>query len=63
MVLHPEVLQKAQEELDTVVGNDRLPSFADRPNLPYINAVVLEVFRWHNIGPTGMYSVPPYNLS
>ena len=35
MTLHPEVLVKAQEEIDSVVGNDRLPGFSDRPNLPY----------------------------
>jgi cytochrome P450 len=40
---HPEVQKKAQEELDRVVGHDRLPTFEDRPNLPYLNAVVSEV--------------------
>ncbi|KAJ7274641.1 cytochrome P450 [Mycena rebaudengoi] len=34
--LYPEVQRKAQEELDRVVGHDRLPSFEDRPNLPSI---------------------------
>lgn len=39
MTLFPEVLQKAQDEVDRVVGRDRLPEFSDRDNLPYITAL------------------------
>jgi len=53
LALHPEVLKKAQSEIDAVVGSERLPTFADRPHLPYVNALVLEVFRWHTVVPTG----------
>lgn len=35
MMQHPEVLKKAQQEIDAVVGQDRLPSFEDRASLPY----------------------------
>jgi cytochrome P450 len=35
MMKHPEVLQKAQAEIDSVTGGERLPAFEDRPNLPY----------------------------
>ncbi|KAF9522936.1 cytochrome P450 [Crepidotus variabilis] len=51
MVLFPEVQKKAQAEIDTVIGNDRLPTLADMPHLPYVNAVVTEVLRWHTVGP------------
>jgi len=54
MVLNPDVQKKAQAELDAVLGNDRLPTLADRANLPYINAVVLEVLRWNSVAPTGV---------
>jgi len=37
---NPEVLVRAHEELDRVVGSDRPPTFDDVPNLPYINAMV-----------------------
>ena len=37
---------QAQEELDKVVGADRLPDFSDREKLPYIEAVYLETRRW-----------------
>ncbi|KZO94968.1 cytochrome P450 [Calocera viscosa TUFC12733] len=51
MTLYPDVQKKAQEELDHVVGKERLPTFADRPNLPYMNAVVKEVLRWAAVVP------------
>lgn len=53
MILHPEVMKKAQKEIDEVIGNDRLPTFADLDNLPYIDALRKEVHRWHAVGPTG----------
>ncbi|KAI5988963.1 cytochrome P450 [Pisolithus albus] len=51
MVLYPETQVKAQEEIDRVIGNDRLPEFKDRQNLPYVEAVFLEILRWHPINP------------
>ncbi|OSD03860.1 cytochrome P450 [Trametes coccinea BRFM310] len=47
MVRNPHVLRKAHEEMDNVVGNDRLPEFRDKASLPYLGAVLEEVFRWH----------------
>ena len=46
MTLHPEAQRKAQDELDRVVGLDRLPTFEDREQLPYVEALVTEVLRW-----------------
>ncbi|PYH49722.1 cytochrome P450 [Aspergillus saccharolyticus JOP 1030-1] len=54
LALFPEVQKKAQEEIDRVVGTDRLPVSADRENLPYIQAVVKEAFRWHPVVPMGL---------
>ena len=53
MTRYPEVQKKAQQELDAVVGNDRLPTIADREHLPYLRALVSEVLRWYPIGPLG----------
>lgn len=53
MALHPEVAAAAQAEIDSVVGSDKLPTFADRNDLPFVNALVLEVLRWHSVTPTG----------
>ncbi|KAJ3733363.1 cytochrome P450 [Lentinula guzmanii] len=40
---HPEIAHRAQEELDRVVGRDRLPNAEDEPNLPYVRAIIKEV--------------------
>ena len=53
MALYPEVQKKAQAEIDSVIGPNRLPNFEDRPSLPYINAVLKEVMRWHLVTPLG----------
>lgn len=54
MSLFPDVQKRAQEELDSVVGGGRLPGFQDQKNLPYIEAIVKEVLRWHPVAPMGL---------
>ncbi|KZT68558.1 cytochrome P450 [Daedalea quercina L-15889] len=56
MVLYPEVFGKAQEEVDRVVGKDRLPNLGDRPDLPYLECVLRETYRrvWHPPIPLGI---------
>jgi cytochrome P450 len=54
MTLFPEVQLKAQEEIDRIVGTKRLPNVEDRANLPYVDAIVKEVLRWHPVGPIGL---------
>ncbi|KAI0712884.1 cytochrome P450 monooxygenase [Fomitopsis betulina] len=54
MVLYPDVQRKAQAELDRVVGDSRLPDFGDRDALPYLEAVVMEVYRWCAPVPLGV---------
>lgn len=51
MTLYPRVMKKAQQELDSVVGTSRLPTFADRSSLPYVEALFTELLRWHTPGP------------
>ena len=45
MVRYPEVYRKLQEEIDQVVGNERLPDFDDRVSLPYTECVIKETYR------------------
>jgi cytochrome P450 len=54
MVTYPNVQRLLQEELDRVVGRERLPEFADAENLPYLEAVMRECFRWLPILPQGI---------
>ena len=51
---NPEAKHKAQAEIDEVVGHGRLPNFSDRARLPYISAVLKEVFRCGLVLPIGV---------
>ncbi|EKM55770.1 uncharacterized protein PHACADRAFT_256631 [Phanerochaete carnosa HHB-10118-sp] len=51
MLMNPDIQRKAQEEIDRVVGNGRLPDFTDRDLLPYVECVVKETMRWHPVAP------------
>ena len=53
MILYPEVQDKAQGEIDMIVGKGRLPRFTDRASLPYVNAIVKEILRWNPSVPLG----------
>ena len=46
MLLYPNAQAVAREELDRVVGAARLATLADRKDLPYIDAIVKETYRW-----------------
>jgi cytochrome P450 len=56
MAMHPAVQTKAQAEIDALLGPNptRLPTFADRAQLPYISLIVEEAQRWHPVAPMGL---------
>jgi hypothetical protein len=45
MTMYPEIQEKCQAEFDSVVGNDRLPTFSDRDSLPYLATMLKEAIR------------------
>ncbi|GLU14234.1 hypothetical protein SLE2022_308160 [Rubroshorea leprosula] len=47
----PENFKKATEELDRVIGRNRLVEEKDIVNLPYINSIVKETMRLHPVAP------------
>jgi cytochrome P450 len=53
-LLHPSIQRRAQAEIDKVVGHDRLPTLADRSDLPYLNACLKESSRWAPVGSEGV---------
>ncbi|KAI9448698.1 cytochrome P450 [Lactarius psammicola] len=55
VLLNPDVQTRAQHELDAVTGRERLPTFEDRPRLPFVAAMCKEVLRWR---PTVPLSIP-----
>lgn len=50
-------MRTAQKALDEVVGQDRLPTFADRQRLAYIEAAVLELMRSRLMLPSSIVRV------
>lgn len=46
MTLHPECQVQAQEEIDAVIGSERLPTFEDRSSLPYVESLLQESLRY-----------------
>lgn len=53
MIANHMIYKKAQSEMDLVTGGERLPTLEDKPNLPYVEALFLEVLRYNNVTPLG----------
>ncbi|KAH7926173.1 cytochrome P450 [Leucogyrophana mollusca] len=51
MALSPESQRRGQEEIDAVIGCERLANIADRSNTPFVDAIMKETLRWHPVAP------------
>ncbi|KAG9448465.1 hypothetical protein H6P81_008430 [Aristolochia fimbriata] len=51
LINHPQIFQKAREEIESIVGKSRVVEESDIPNLPYLQAVVKETLRLHPVAP------------
>lgn len=60
MILYPEVQRRAQQEIDNVVGDQRLPTMDDEPDLPYILGCMKESLRWM---PTTILGAVPHAVT
>ncbi|KAL4797741.1 cytochrome P450 [Aspergillus venezuelensis] len=49
MVHYPDWQRAMQDEIDSVVGSDRVPGFEDSASLPLVRAVVKETLRWRPV--------------
>jgi len=47
LIRNPQIMERAQAELDEVVGRNRMVEESDTDRLPYLHAVIKEVFRLH----------------
>ncbi|EIW74862.1 cytochrome P450 [Coniophora puteana RWD-64-598 SS2] len=59
MVLHPEAQARAYADIVRACGADRIPTFEDREDLPYIDAILRETERWYPVLPLGL----PHSVS
>ncbi|KAJ1300072.1 hypothetical protein OPQ81_002554 [Rhizoctonia solani] len=54
MILYPDAQQKAQDEIDTVIGASRLPGLGDQTQLPFTKRLIQEILRWCPVVPIGV---------
>lgn len=54
LMQNPDAQRKGQEEVDRVVGKDRLPDWQDIPNLTYANLILQETYRMNPLSPLGI---------
>ena len=62
MTLHPEIQQRAQDEIENVVGKCVFPTINDKKNLPYAMALMREMFRFAPVSPLGTNFPPMFVL-
>ncbi|XVF20427.1 hypothetical protein REPUB_Repub11eG0197700 [Reevesia pubescens] len=60
MLNQPGILEKATQEIDSVVGRERLVQESDFPKLNYVKACAREAFRLHPIAP---FNVPHVSVA
>ncbi|KAL9961782.1 hypothetical protein ACROYT_G030801 [Oculina patagonica] len=59
LVHYPECQTEVQSQLDEVVGRERMPGLDDRPNLPLVQATIMEALRLGNVAEA---AIPHYTL-
>lgn len=59
LITNPNAIVKAQEEVDRVCGNKRMPQPDDIAGMKYVAACVTEALRWRPVVPSGM----PHSLT
>ncbi|OIT02955.1 PREDICTED: isoleucine N-monooxygenase 2-like [Nicotiana attenuata] len=60
MLNQPKIMQRAIEEIDNVIGSDRLVQESDLSQLNYVKACIKESFRLH---PLAAFNVPHVSMS
>lgn len=49
ILLNPQAMKKAQAEIDSVVGDYKMPGFEDSDSLPYVHAIIKETLRYASL--------------
>ncbi|KAK7259473.1 hypothetical protein RIF29_25081 [Crotalaria pallida] len=51
LINHPNIMERARQEIEAVIGTTRIVEESDIVNLPYLQAIVKETLRIHPTGP------------
>uniref|UniRef100_A0A8C5Q5T2 Cytochrome P450 n=1 Tax=Leptobrachium leishanense TaxID=445787 RepID=A0A8C5Q5T2_9ANUR len=54
MIKYPDVCAKVHQEIDRIIGRDRIPKLQDRNEMPYTEAVICEIQRFIDLLPLGI---------
>ena len=55
MANYCDAQSRMREEIDAVIGRDRLPSLADEKSMPYTQAVLMETLRRYTLVPLALF--------
>ncbi|KAF4571534.1 hypothetical protein EYR36_008874 [Pleurotus pulmonarius] len=59
LAMNPDKQERAQKEIDDVIGSNRLPTLDDKDSLPYVGALIKESMRWHPPIPLTAFNICP----
>ena len=54
---HPQVQARAQKDIDAIIGQDRMPQMDDLTQLPFVEAIIKEVWNYSHVSISDPHSL------